>query len=311
MKRIGFLTIVFFFWASLQAIAQTTSTTASNSAPKPSANSTSKPSSNSTSKPVIYLEGTGTVQRTDGFGNRVQTSDDKWPSPSFGGSHGDVNRSTDEAGSVSGAGSSASQPGLRCRGPERRPCEERNVAEMSRRLLDKRAEHPALADIRHLQLKSSAGALSCEQANGAPCSSEQIRSLNEHVAQPLRCEVYFGTAPANRNYTSQNPGTTAQNNSMGTTTQNPGTTTEDTTENPGTTTESLGSTIQSPGTTTQNAATSSTTSSTTGSAAATTQKTQNNSSTAQNHPSTAGQHPGLAQHHTASPHHPQPPVKQN
>jgi cobalamin biosynthesis Mg chelatase CobN len=48
-----------------------------------------------------------------------------------------------------------------------------------------------LAQINSLTLESPDGTLSCRQNNGSPCTNEQIRILNEHVAAPLRCQVRF------------------------------------------------------------------------------------------------------------------------
>ena len=60
---------------------------------------------------------------------------------------------------------------------------------MARRMAERSSEHPALANINTLTLESE-GALSCRQLSGAHCTSEEIKALNEHVAQPLRSEIY-------------------------------------------------------------------------------------------------------------------------
>jgi len=303
MKRIGIATIVFCLLAGLQAMAQATSTTTSSAAAKPAANSAAKPTANSAPKHVIYLEGAGTVQRTGGEASTPSGAGSKWPSPTYGTSASAEERAQSESGSAS----SGSQGGLRCLGPERRPCEEWNVRELSRRLEEKGAEHPALADIRALRLESSDGSVLCEQTSGAHCTSEQVRSLNEHVAQPLRCEIYFHQASAG-----QNPTTTAQTSTgtkssavsagMASATVSTGTT-------QGTDSTVAGTGLQLPGnsSTTGNASskTSTAASSTTNSTTSTPSKTQNNSKT-QNTNSTAQNHAAATQHHPAPPHRSQP-----
>jgi hypothetical protein len=76
-------------------------------------------------------------------------------------------------------------------GPERRPCTEEMVRDLARRMGEKSAEHPALAEINTLSLDSPDGTLSCRQNDGKPCTAEQVRSLNEHVAAEMRCDVRF------------------------------------------------------------------------------------------------------------------------
>jgi hypothetical protein len=80
---------------------------------------------------------------------------------------------------------------LKCTGleEERRPCTEMMVRDLARRMGEKSAEHPALAEINSLRLESSDGTLSCSQRDGNPCSAEQVRSLNEHVAAEMSCDV--------------------------------------------------------------------------------------------------------------------------
>jgi hypothetical protein len=80
---------------------------------------------------------------------------------------------------------------LKCMGPDRKPCTQELVRDLVKRTGEKSAEHPALADIKALALDSPDGTLSCRQSNGRPCTREQIRALNEHVAAPLRCNVMF------------------------------------------------------------------------------------------------------------------------
>jgi hypothetical protein len=76
-------------------------------------------------------------------------------------------------------------------GRERRPCTEEEVRELDRRMAERSSEHPLLAEINTLTLESPDGKISCLQNNGSPCTGEQIRVLNEHVAAPLRYEIRF------------------------------------------------------------------------------------------------------------------------
>src|SRR5208282_3714498 len=79
------------------------------------------------------------------------------------------------------------------------------VSELSHRMAERSAEHPALASISTLTLESSEGALSCRQLDGAHCNHEQLRALNEHVAEPLRCAIYeVSSNPASQTSTAQN-----------------------------------------------------------------------------------------------------------
>lgn len=299
MKRFALVTIIILL-AGLQAMAQGTTTTsatavkpAANSAVKPAANSTTKPAANAAPRHVIYLEGNGTIERTDRDGN-VVARDSKWATPTFEPPRAEVERAEREARMEAAARSAGSQGGLWCRGPERRPCEEQNVREMSRRMDEKRSEHASLADIRSLRLESSDGRLACEQATGERCNWEQIRSLNEHVATELRCEIYFDPSPSNQRNTS-----TTQNHAS-TTRTGVSTATSYTSRTSGNPSTTVGS-----GSSVTTTATSSTPSSTT-----TTTKTQSHNLNAQNHPPVAGEHAAM-QHHPMPPHHLPPQGKQN
>jgi hypothetical protein len=109
------------------------------------------------------------------------------------------------AGSNSqGYGGQGSQGALKCTGPERNPCSETMVRDMSAKMAEKSSEHPALAEINTLTLESPNGTLSCRQNDGKPCTAEQVRSLNEHVAAPLRCEVRFENTRSNNTNTAYN-----------------------------------------------------------------------------------------------------------
>ena len=155
-------------------------------------------------------------------------------------------------------------------GPEKRPCTEGEVRELSHRMAERSAEHPALASINTLTLESSQGALSCRQVDGTRCTPEQLRSLDEHVAEPLRCAIYelvMGSNPASRPSTGQD--------------QTP------------TTLSDVSTTPDSP------SPTPSSTSTTPSSASKTPSNNsipQNHNSTAQNHPAAMASHPPGWQH---------------
>ena len=306
MKRFALVTIILLL-AGLQAMAQGTTTTTSGTAVKPAASSTTtKPAANSATKPapnaaprhVIYLEGNGTIERTDRDGNVVADSKSRWASPSFEPPREERERAEREAREArmeAAAHSVGTQGGVWCRGPERRPCEEWNVREMSRRMDEKRSEHASLADIRSLRLESSDGRLACEQASGERCNWEQIRSLNDHVAAELRCEIYFDPSPSNQRLTN-----TTQNHAS-TTRTGFSTARGNSSRTSGNTSTTVGS-----GSSVTTTATSSNPVSTT----TTTAKTQNHSLNAQNHPPAAGEHAAM-QHHPVPPHRLPPQGKQN
>jgi hypothetical protein len=213
MKRIVLGIAVLCLLAVMQVMGQTTSTTTSTAASKPAAkptsNSTAKPKSNPTPKYVFEGDGTGTWRAGESDARAAKARDESsWPSPTYEEPRRAEQREERElasegAGSTTSAGSSRV---LRCMGPERQPCTEWNVRELSRQMEEKRSDHPALGDITAMRLESSDGAFLCQQANGEHCTSEQIRSLNEHVAEPLRCTIYWGnesSSPANAVATAQ------------------------------------------------------------------------------------------------------------
>lgn len=196
MKRIATASVVFCLIAVLHVMGQTTPATTSTSRSKPAtpatANSTAVPTSKPAPKAVLFWDGTGTWRRTGGDAQPEKTGAegaDKWPSPTYDEPADSPDREMN-ATRESGATSQGSEHMLRCAGPERRPCTEGEVRELSRRLAERSQEHPALASINTLTLESSQGAVSCRQVDGARCTREQLRSLNEHVAAPLRCAIY-------------------------------------------------------------------------------------------------------------------------
>jgi len=293
MKRFAMATVVICFITVLhvmgQTTAPTTSTNKSSSAAKPTSNSTGKPTSNpegkpatssaanpasssaanptSKPKPVLYWDGTGKWVRPEGDASTEKTgtkSTDKWPSPTY-----EDRRSEQPAHAMNATGefSAASQgqnSRLRCRGPEKRPCTEGEVKELSSRMAEKSSEHPALASINTLTLESPQGAISCRQVDGKFCTPEQLKSLNEHVAEPLRCEIYELALRSNP----QSHTSTAQNK------------TPATSHAVSTTPESASPTPSGGSTTTSSNS-----------------STQHHDSTAQNHPTTAGDHTPPPQHH--------------
>jgi len=234
MKRIAMTTVIICLIAVLNVMGQTTSTTGStpkstsrsaaktasssstnptsstvanptaSTAATPTSSSTATSSSKPAKKPVLYWDGTGRWQRLEGEEHAEKTGaerTDKWPSPSY------EKREAEESGRGFDSSSRGSNRMLRCMGPERRPCTEGEVRELSRRMTERSSEHPALASINALSLESSEGSLSCRQVDGAHCTSEQVRSLNEHVAEPLRCAIYEVASrsnPESRNSTEQN-----------------------------------------------------------------------------------------------------------
>jgi hypothetical protein len=80
---------------------------------------------------------------------------------------------------------------LKCLGPEKHPCTENVVQFMERKLQEKRSEHREFAEISSLRLYSPNGKVSCRQKDGNSCTAEQVRLLNEHVAQPMMCDLRF------------------------------------------------------------------------------------------------------------------------
>jgi len=224
MKRIATATVVISFLVVLNVMGQTTptatstpavtpaATPAAKPAAKPTESSIAKPAAKPVPKAVLYWDGTGPWQRPDGDAHAERFGDDrrdrdKWPSAVY------EQRETEESGHDANvarefAGTSqGSVDRLRCMGPERRPCREWEVNELSRRMVEKSNEHPVLASIRTLTLESSEGALSCQRVEGGHCTPEQLWSLNEHVAKPLRCTIY--EVPLRPN--SVSPSATAQN----------------------------------------------------------------------------------------------------
>lgn len=293
MKRIATATVVICFIAVLHVMGQTTSTSTSkststsNPATKPTSSSTAKPTSKPVPKPVLYWDGTGRWQRPEGDAHAEKTGaerTDKWPSPTYEQPVSEPSGHALNATRESDATSRGSKNMWRCTGPERRPCTEGEVRELSRRMAERSAEHSALASISTLTLESSAGALSCRQVDGALCTHEQLRSLNEHVAEPLRCAIYEVVLKSNP----KNPTSTAQNQ------------TPKTSSAVSTTRDNASPTRNSTFTTPNNASPNQNSTFTTPSSNS---PTQHHNSTAQNHASTPASHASGWQH--------RPPATQN
>jgi hypothetical protein len=182
MKRIMIATVVLCLAAALQIMGQTTQTPTSNPPPKPASKPVPKHTTNSTSASAAKSQGSE-GNKTGESAVKEQTSE------------GTRTTATSSAGGATSQ--QGSEAGLKCRGPERRPCTQENMEELSHRMTEKSAEHPALAEINTLTLESPDGTVSCRQNNGAPCTMEQIRILNEHVAAPLRCDIRYESSRSN------------------------------------------------------------------------------------------------------------------
>ena len=289
MKRIVMATVIICVIAVLHVMGQTTLTSTSKPATKPTSSATAKPTSKPEPKPVLYWDGTGRWQRPERDAHAEKTGaepTDKWPTATYEQQESEPSGHVLNATRESDARSRGSNNMLRCTGPERRPCTGAEVRELSHRMAERSAEHPALASISTLTLESSAGALSCRQVDGALCTHEQLRSLNEHVAEPLRCAIYevaLRSNPASQTSTAQ---------------KHTPTTLSDVSTTPTSVSPAQNSTFTTPSS-----------ASTTPSSASTTptsnSSTQNHSSTAQNHPSTTAYRASAWQHRNpATQNHP-------
>jgi len=310
MKRNALAIVVLCLTMALQMSAQTAST--ANSTPKSNPNATAKPAAtpsttttattstpaanpatNATSKPepkhVISWDGTGDWQTPEGDHRFGHNREDRWPSEIImtpAERHDEKAREYEESSNLPSEGNSTSQgqhERLRCAGPERHPCTEWEVREMHRRLEERREEHPELAHIRILVLETREGAVACRQHDDAPCTQEQVRALNEHVAEPMRCALYFGTPRASTGTstaTSQNHHPSTQNHPATTNTNGPsGTSTSTSAASSTGSTEQGGTSAQSHASTTQNQS----------------QSTGNHSAS---HNATAPNHPVATNYHT-------------
>ena len=177
MKRIMMATVVLCLAAALQMMGQTKFTPAT----QPTTKTTTQPTTDTTSDSAAKkLE----QDRTE----RSMNSLSQGTASGKGSARAENTTSTTPGGAVGAQGSVGD---LKCRGLERRPCTEEKVRDLARRMGEKSAEHPVLAEINTLRLDSPDGTLSCRQNNGNRCTAEQVRSLNEHVAAEMRCEIRF------------------------------------------------------------------------------------------------------------------------
>jgi hypothetical protein len=60
-----------------------------------------------------------------------------------------------------------------------------------------------------LTLESPDGTLSCTDLDGKPCSAEQVRSLDQHVAAPERCDIRVEYSRPSTGNTTSSTGNTA------------------------------------------------------------------------------------------------------
>jgi hypothetical protein len=262
------------------------------------------------------------VERLDGDAHADKTgagNTDKWPSSTY---EQHASERSDRAMNATGGSSSTSGGAnqmVRCIGPDKRPCTEGEVKELTRRLAEKTPEHPELASISTLTLESK-GAMSCRQIDGALCSHEQLRALNQHVAEPLRCAIYeVVLKPNSGSHTSTAQNQTSTSSGEVSTTSENESSTQDSYSTPDSTSTTPGSayTMPSSSSTTPNSTytppsgtsttagtaytTSSNSSTTAGNSSTTssgTSTTQHKNSTAQNHSTAAGTHSTTWHHRT-------------
>jgi len=287
MKRLVMVAILLFM-ATIQLMGQTTPTAKTVAPASPAANSSAKSASKPEPKHVIYWDGTGRWEPAEGdvrAGKRGAPGAEKWPSEVYMTPAEERDeRSRESEGSSQLMNSTSerapyqnSHEPLRCMGPERHPCSEGVVRELSRRMEERRAEHPLLASIRALTLESPDGTVSCRRHDGQACTREELRSLNEHVAEPLRCRIYYG---ASTSYAESHTSTVPyQTTTTPTTTYAP---TNKTSMPPSTTPATTGGTT------------------TTRSTTAATPNNPNHTAMTQNHGPAAGYHPSAWQNRTAT-----------
>ena len=240
-----------------------------------------------------------------------------WPTPTYEDRRPEPSGQGMNATREFSAASQEQNSRLRCMGPEKRPCTEGEVRELSHRMAERSAEHPALASINTLTLESSQGAISCRQVDGHFCTPEQLRSLNEHVAEPLRYEIYelvLRSNPENRSSTAQNQ-TPTTSSEVSTTPDNASTTQSSTSPTPGSAYTMPSSTSPTPSTAYTTPSTAYTTPSSTSATSSSASTKPNNTSTkptgnaltqghnatAQNHAATTASHPPTWQHRPSAP----------
>lgn len=219
MKKLVMVAILLFL-AAMPLMGQTTSSTTTT--PKPAANSSAKPTQKTEPKHVIYWDGTGrweSPERDARSRKSTTEGNNEWPSeivmtpatpPTENSQESQAANHLLNSTSGTGALPSGQYERLHCVGPERRPCTEGVVRDLTQRMMERRDEHPLLASIHSVTLESREGEVSCQQHGGQPCTHEQVRALNEHVAEPLRCALYFSAArPSGEAYSTARQSRTA------------------------------------------------------------------------------------------------------
>lgn len=79
---------------------------------------------------------------------------------------------------------------LKCVGPDGKACTWSQVADLSTAAISSEGTRRALAAFGKLTLAKFDGTLTCEQTDGTPCTTEQVRSLNQ-VAEPLKLRLWY------------------------------------------------------------------------------------------------------------------------
>jgi hypothetical protein len=85
---------------------------------------------------------------------------------------------------------------LKCEDLNGKACTWAQVSEIEAAAISGESTHKALDTFGKLSLAWFDGTLKCDQADGTPCSAEQVRSLTQ-IAAPLKLRVWyrFGGAP--------------------------------------------------------------------------------------------------------------------
>jgi hypothetical protein len=79
---------------------------------------------------------------------------------------------------------------LKCMGLDGKACTWTQVTDLSAAAVSGKSTHKALATFAKLTLAWFDGTVKCEQADGTPCTAEQIRSLSE-IAAPLKLRIWY------------------------------------------------------------------------------------------------------------------------
>jgi hypothetical protein len=84
---------------------------------------------------------------------------------------------------------------LKCVGADGKACTWSQVADLSTAAVSGEGTRRALAAFGKLTLAKFDGTLTCEQTDGTPCTTDQVRSLNQ-VAAPLKLRLWYRFAGA-------------------------------------------------------------------------------------------------------------------